>query len=149
MWYIIKFQRLKWTKILGLTEPQIVNKNNGQKCKFMWCLLVIAVMFNGDDQRLLRWQWQLFINIYFHVRIQPWGHPSKFWSPNSLGQPSTWTCCQPSIWPSYQASWITAITKNHKNGVYDSRMSFTRFSSIFRLNILSAIWYGSHDQKFK
>ena len=101
MWYIIKFQRLKSTMILGLTEPQTVNKNNGQKCMFMWCPLVVVVMFNGDNQRLLRWQWQLFINIYFHVRIQPWGHPSKFWSPKiaSLGSffISSQFFCLPSL----------------------------------------------------
>ena len=58
---------------------------------------------------------------------------NKNWSPLSLGQSSTWTCCQPS--------WMAVITKNHKNGCHSTERLSMKTKLLFNLN-MSAILNG-------
>ena len=63
-----------------------------------------------------------------------------------------------SLLSSCQPSWIAAITRNPKNGNYDSYSQYrnlqqkpnpTKFGSIFNFNIMSAILDGNHYENLQ
>ena len=73
---------------------------------------------------------------------------NKNQTPRSLDQSSILAWCLPS--------WISAITRNHRNGNYNSlgqhrdlqqKPNLTQFGSIFNFNVMSAILDSSHYHK--